>query len=72
MEEGSKWATLTVARVQRLLAALPGTDAQSADALARECSANLRALGDSDADHRDYYDHVDKQVESMLLQQGSM
>ena len=59
VEEGSKWATLTVARIQRLLVALSDTDSGT---LAQECSANLRALAESDADHRGYYEHVDKLV----------
>ena len=62
VEEGSKWATLTVERVQRLLVALSDTDAQAASTLAQECSANLRALAGSDADHRGYYEHIDKLV----------
>ena len=64
-EEGCKWALLTIANIQSLLARLSaagGGDAAVTATLKQECTANLVTLVEVDPDHKEYYAYRQQQV----------
>jgi geranylgeranyl transferase type-2 subunit alpha len=64
-EEGCKWALLTIANIQSLLAQLcaaGGGDTEATATLKQECTANLVTLVEVDPDHKEYYAYRQQQV----------